>query len=70
MSKLELLKYYMSIEVEVRFFDQLSGQEESFIGTSLEIAREVGIRTLLYGSCAYKIITKPSILLDIKEEDE
>ena len=55
-------------EIEV-IFTNLGGTEENFIGTPIEIARQVHVRSLMYGTCTYRIPAKPSLLFDMEQED-
>jgi len=54
------------LEIEV-IFTNPDDIEEIVLGTPAEIAREVGVRTLIYGTCTYRIPAKPSILFDMSE---
>lgn len=56
------------MEIEVVFINRYS-PEVKFIGTPAEIANEIAKRTLVYGTCEYRIISKPSILFDMEQED-
>ncbi len=48
----------------------LTPYEEQFTGTYAEIAAEIQVRTLKYGSCGYQIPANVSFLFDVEDFDE
>jgi len=54
------------IEIEVVFSNPYS-PDTKFSGTLYEVLREVDKRMLVYGTCEYRIVSKPSILFDMSE---
>lgn len=46
----------------VEFIDPISGETEEFCGTSQEIALEIEIRSLTFGSIGYRVIESIALL--------
>jgi hypothetical protein len=55
------------IEITITF---LTPYKEDFKGTYAEIARELEVRTLKYGTCGYKIASNVAFLFDTGDFDD
>jgi hypothetical protein len=52
------------LEIEVIFVT--NDVEQSFTGTAVEIAREVAMQQLIYGSCVYYIPVKVGFITEVE----
>lgn len=52
------------IEITITF---LTPHKEAFTGTYAEIARELEVRTLKYGTCGYKVTSNIAFLFDTED---
>ena len=54
-------------EITITF---LTPQKEDFTGTAQEVAAELQVRTLKYGSCGYQLPANVAFLFDMEDFDE
>jgi len=52
------------LEITITF---LTPHKEDFTGSPAEIAREIQVRSLKYGSCGYKVPSNVSFLFNIED---